>query len=105
MILTDPNLKAIKGLTRSNQFVIFFPTKSGSITIRELPILLTTMSELKLKKRSLKNVDIMQTFLTYPKTIQNGNISNSTDALIGRCFSSLVIANDAKVKALLSKVS
>lgn len=41
----------------------------------------------------------------YPKTIQNGKISNRTDALIGRCFSSRVIARDAKVNARLSNVN
>ena len=37
--------------------------------------------------------------------MQNGNISNNTEAEMGRCFSSLVIASDASEKALLSKVN
>lgn len=41
---------------------------------------------------------------TDPKTMQNGNISKRTEAPIGRCFSSRVMARDAKVKARLSKV-
>lgn len=43
--------------------------------------------------------------IAYPNTTQNGNISNKTDALIGRCFSSRVIASDARVNARLSKVN
>lgn len=42
---------------------------------------------------------------TYPNTTQNGNISNKTDALIGKCFSSRVIANEANVNARLSNVN
>lgn len=45
-LLTVWNLNAISGRTKSNQLVIFFPTKSGKMTIREFPILRTTMSEL-----------------------------------------------------------
>lgn len=41
----------------------------------------------------------------YPNTIENGNISNNTVALIGKCFSSRVIAIDANVNALLSNVN
>lgn len=41
----------------------------------------------------------------YPKTIQKGNISNSTDADMGKCFSSLVFANEASEKARLSNVN
>ena len=41
----------------------------------------------------------------YPKTMQNGKISNNTDALIGKCFSSRVIASEAKEKARLSNVN
>lgn len=37
--------------------------------------------------------------------MQKGKISNNTDALIGRCFSSRVIANDASEKARLSNVN
>ena len=43
--------------------------------------------------------------MTHPNTMQNGNISNNTEALIGKCFSSLVIANEANVNALLSNVN
>lgn len=47
MVLTEPNLNAIRGRTKSNQFVIFFPTKSGRITIKEFPMLRTTISDLQ----------------------------------------------------------
>lgn len=56
---------------RSNQFVILLPTSSGRITINELPILLITISE--------------------PNTMQKGKISKITEAVIGKCFSSLKI--------------
>lgn len=51
------------------------------------------------------NEDVNKLAATYPKTIQKGNISNKTEAPIGKCFSSRVIVNEAWVKALLSKVS
>lgn len=41
------NLNAISGRTKSNQAVIFLPSSSGSITIKELPMLRTTMSALQ----------------------------------------------------------
>ncbi|CRK99009.1 CLUMA_CG012331, isoform A [Clunio marinus] len=41
----------------------------------------------------------------YPNTIQNGKISNNTEALIGKCFSSRVIASEAKEKARLSNIN
>lgn len=44
--ITDWNLKAMRGLTKSNQWVIFFPIKSGKITISELPMLLIIISDL-----------------------------------------------------------
>lgn len=45
--LTEWNLNTISGRTRSKKCVIFFPTRSGNITINEFPILLTIMSDLE----------------------------------------------------------
>jgi hypothetical protein len=42
---------------------------------------------------------------THPKTMQNGKISNNTEALIGKCLSSRVIAREANEKARLSNVN
>lgn len=63
--LTELNLKAVKGLTRSNQFVIFFPKRSGRITIKEFPILRTTISDLKFNLCS-----------NYSQTIRGGHVNN-----------------------------
>lgn len=46
---TDWNLNAISGRTKSKKYVIFLPTRSGNMTINELPMLLTTISDLKFK--------------------------------------------------------
>lgn len=54
--LTELNLKAISGRTRSNQLVIFLPTRSGRITISELPILRTTISDLERKNIIIKDL-------------------------------------------------
>lgn len=59
----------------------------------------------KLKETEMKKTLINVAWETHPNTTQNGKISNRTDALIGRCFSSRVIASDAKVNARLSKVN
>lgn len=114
--LTELNLKAVKGLTRSNQFVIFFPKRSGRITINEFPMLRTTISDLKFNLLTFYQLyadngcgccvnNKEESNLTYPNTIQNGKISKRTEALIGKCFSSLVMVSEANVKALLSKVN
>lgn len=44
--LTVWNLKLINGRFKSNQSMIFLLSSSGKITINELPILRTTISEL-----------------------------------------------------------
>lgn len=44
--LTVWNLKAIKGRTKSNHAVIFLPNNSGNMTIKEFPMLRTTISAL-----------------------------------------------------------
>lgn len=56
----------------------------------------------KKKKRSGIVQVLRRSFVINLNTMQNGNISNSTDALIGKCFSSLVIVIDASVNARLS---
>lgn len=54
---------------------------------------------------NLFNGAVEEAETNYPNTTQNGKISNKTEALIGKCFSSRVIASDAKVNARLSNVS
>lgn len=54
--LTVWNLKAISGRSKSNQSIIFLFSRSGKITINELPMLRTIMSELWIRKNESINL-------------------------------------------------
>ena len=117
------NLKAINGRFKSNQSIILLFIISGKITIKLFPKLLTTISELWTREKGIANWVRMKLWhkinwfrlsgmrkgrcvcVAYPKIMQNGKISNNTDADIGRCFSSRVIASEANEKARLSNVN